>query len=75
MVPLPGFEVSAIPPSPGEKPEGKHGLRLSQTQQTLLLSAPDAEHQARWLELLSRASRGEVLPDVPASQTEHGKSQ
>ncbi|CAG11343.1 unnamed protein product [Tetraodon nigroviridis] len=57
-VPLPGFEVSVIPPSSGEKPEGKHGLRLSHTQQTLLLSAPDAEHQARWLELLSKAARG-----------------
>uniref|UniRef100_H3BXK3 FYVE, RhoGEF and PH domain containing 3 n=1 Tax=Tetraodon nigroviridis TaxID=99883 RepID=H3BXK3_TETNG len=64
-VPLPGFEVSVIPPSSGEKPEGKHGLRLSHTQQTLLLSAPDAEHQARWLELLSKAARGVTPSDVP----------
>uniref|UniRef100_A0A674PKT3 FYVE, RhoGEF and PH domain containing 3 n=1 Tax=Takifugu rubripes TaxID=31033 RepID=A0A674PKT3_TAKRU len=75
VVPLPGFEVSVIPPSSGEKPEGKHGLRLSHAQQTLLLSAQDAEHQSKWLDLLSRASRGETSSDVPASQTEHRKSQ
>ncbi|XP_029011126.1 faciogenital dysplasia isoform X2 [Betta splendens] len=62
-VPLPGFEVSAPPAAPGDKAEVKHALRLSHTQQNLLLSAPDAETQARWLEVVSRAARGDTAPD------------
>uniref|UniRef100_A0A3Q3XAE1 FYVE, RhoGEF and PH domain containing 3 n=1 Tax=Mola mola TaxID=94237 RepID=A0A3Q3XAE1_MOLML len=70
-VPLPGFEVSVIPV--GEKSEVKHGLRLSHTQQTLLLSAQDAELQAKWVDLLSKAARGEMPSD--AGLAEHRKSQ
>lgn len=75
MVPLPGFEVSAVPPSAGEKSEVKHALRLSHTQQTLLLSAQDAELQAKWVDVLSKAARGETPTDASTSLTEHRKSQ
>lgn len=75
MVPLPGFEVSVVPSSAGEKSEVKHMLRLSHTQQTFLVSAQDAELQAKWVEVLSKAARGETLTDTSTSLTEHRKSQ
>uniref|UniRef100_A0A8D3AQJ1 FYVE, RhoGEF and PH domain containing 3 n=1 Tax=Scophthalmus maximus TaxID=52904 RepID=A0A8D3AQJ1_SCOMX len=74
-VPLPGFEVSATPPSAAEKAEVKHAIRLSHTHQTLLLSAQDAEVQAKWMDVLSRAARGETPADPSTSLTEHRKSQ
>ncbi|KAM3618280.1 uncharacterized protein V6R79_018530 [Siganus canaliculatus] len=74
-VPLPGFDVSTATPSAGEKSDGKHVVRLSHTQQTLLLSAQDAEVQAKWLDVLSKASRGEIPTDASMSLTEHRKSQ
>ncbi|CAB1442547.1 unnamed protein product [Pleuronectes platessa] len=74
-IPLPGFEVSASPPAAAEKSEGKHAVRLTHTQQTLLLSAQDAEVQAKWIEVLSRAARGESPTDSSSSLTEHRKSQ
>ncbi|KAM8864203.1 faciogenital dysplasia isoform 2-T2 [Spinachia spinachia] len=77
-VPLAGFEVSvAPPPSGGEKPEVRHPFRLSHTQQTLLLSAPDAELQAKWVEVLSNGATGggETPSGVPTSATEHRRSQ
>nr|XP_040050242.1 faciogenital dysplasia [Gasterosteus aculeatus aculeatus] len=79
-VPLAGFEVSAAP-SGGEKPEVRHAFRLSHTQQTLLLSAPDAELQAKWVEVLSSAAAAaaaagsEAPGGAAASVTEHGRSQ
>lgn len=69
---LPGFEVSTVL-SGGEKSEIKHAFRLSHIQQTLLLSAPDAELQAKWVDVLSKA--GETPADASASLTEHRKSQ
>ncbi|KAM8830002.1 faciogenital dysplasia isoform 1-T4 [Synchiropus picturatus] len=72
-VPLPGFEVSVVPPS-SERSEVRHVLRLSNTQQTLLLSAPDAELQAKWLDFLSKAARAETPADTP-NLSEHRKSQ
>lgn len=75
MIPLPGFEVSAAPPPAGEKSEVKHALRLSHAQQTLLLSAQDAELQAKWLDVLSKAARREAPADASTSLTEHRKSQ
>ncbi|XP_068454139.1 faciogenital dysplasia isoform X2 [Clinocottus analis] len=75
-VPLPGFEVGAAPaPSAGEKSDVRHALRLSHGQQTLLLSAPDAELQAKWMDVLSKAARGETPGDASTSVTEHRKSQ
>ncbi|XP_068609538.1 faciogenital dysplasia [Brachionichthys hirsutus] len=74
-VPLPGFEVSAVPPSGGDKSETKFALRLSHTQQTLLLSAQDAELQTKWLDVLSKAACGETNADASMSLAEHRKSQ
>lgn len=74
-VPLRGFDVSGIAPPAGEKSELKHCLQLSHTQQTLLLSAQDAELQAKWVDILSKAARGETAADASASLTEHRKSQ
>ncbi|XP_061591824.1 faciogenital dysplasia isoform X1 [Cololabis saira] len=76
-VPLPGFEVSAVPSGTADKSDVKHIFRLSHTQlqQTLLLSAQDAELQAKWVEVLSKAARGEMPTDASASLTEHRKSQ
>uniref|UniRef100_A0A7N8Y7I1 Faciogenital dysplasia n=1 Tax=Mastacembelus armatus TaxID=205130 RepID=A0A7N8Y7I1_9TELE len=65
------FSVSVA----GEKSEVKHVIRLSHTQQTLLLSAQDAELQAKWVDVLSKAARGETPPDASVSLTEHRKSQ
>uniref|UniRef100_A0A665T575 FYVE, RhoGEF and PH domain-containing protein 3-like n=1 Tax=Echeneis naucrates TaxID=173247 RepID=A0A665T575_ECHNA len=75
VVPLPGFKVSVIPSTAAEKPEIKHALRLSHTQQTLLLSAQDAEVHAKWLDVLSKAARGETPTDASTSLSEHRKSQ
>ncbi|XP_008317601.1 faciogenital dysplasia [Cynoglossus semilaevis] len=62
-VPLLGFTVSETAPPAAEKSEFRHGLRLSDSHQTLLLNAADAELQAKWMELLLRATREEVSMD------------
>lgn len=74
-VPLPGFEVSPAPSAAAEKTEVKHIIRLSNTQQTLLLSAQDEELQAKWVDFLSKAARGETSAEASTSLTEHRKSQ
>lgn len=74
-MPLPGFEVSVVPASAGEKAEVKHALQLSHTQLTLLLSAQDAEVQAKWMDVLSKCARGETTTDGSTSLSEHRKSQ
>lgn len=74
-IPLPGFEVNMAAPSATEKSELKHAFRLSNSQQALLFSAQDAEVQDQWVELLSRAARGETTTVTPVSLTEHRKSQ
>ncbi|XP_054642453.1 faciogenital dysplasia [Dunckerocampus dactyliophorus] len=74
-IPLPGFEVTVVSPSASDKSEVKHAVRLSHSQQTLLLSAQDAELQAKWVELLSKAARGETPAEVLTNLTEHRKSQ
>lgn len=74
-VPLPGFEVSPAPSAAAEKSEVKHIIRLSNTQQTLLLSAQDEELQAKWVDFLSKAARGEASAEASTSLTEHRKSQ
>lgn len=76
VVPLPGFDISVASSASGEKSEAKHSIRLSHSQQTVVLSAPDAEVQAKWAEVLSRAARGETPLDTPPTNlTEHRKSQ
>ncbi|KAA8590876.1 hypothetical protein FQN60_001819 [Etheostoma spectabile] len=70
VVPLPGFEVSVVQQSGSEKSEMKHLLRLSHTQQTLLLSAQDAELQAKWVDVLSKAARRETPTEASTSLTD-----
>ncbi|KAM4609968.1 faciogenital dysplasia isoform 2-T2 [Polymixia lowei] len=72
---LPGSEVSVVSPPATDKSEVKHAFRLSHAQQALLFSAQDAELQAKWVELLSKAARGETTADAAVSLTEHRKSQ
>nr|XP_057908274.1 faciogenital dysplasia [Doryrhamphus excisus] len=74
-IPLLGFEVTAVSPSASDKSDIKHAVRLSHGQQTLLLSVQDAELQAKWVELLSKAARGETPAEVLTNLTEHRKSQ
>ncbi|XP_036390023.1 faciogenital dysplasia isoform X1 [Megalops cyprinoides] len=69
--PLVGYEVSV----PADKQEMKHVFRLSQSQHTLLLSAQDSELQTKWVELLTRAAKGEAPAEIPVSQAELRKSQ
>nr|XP_061802183.1 FYVE, RhoGEF and PH domain-containing protein 3-like [Nerophis lumbriciformis] len=70
-IPLPGFEVT----TPSPTAEVKHAIRLSHSQQTVLLNTQDAELQAKWVELLSKAARGEAAADASTNLTEHQKSQ
>ncbi|XP_044539397.1 FYVE, RhoGEF and PH domain-containing protein 3 [Gracilinanus agilis] len=57
-IPLPGYEVTL--PGPAEKLEAKYTLKLSQSHQTLYLSVEDEELQRKWMEVLTRAARGET---------------
>ncbi|XP_072732138.1 FYVE, RhoGEF and PH domain-containing protein 3 isoform X2 [Ciconia boyciana] len=57
-IPLPGYEVSL--PGSGEKFEVKHVFKLCQSQQTLYFSAEDEELQMKWMEILTKAARGET---------------
>uniref|UniRef100_A0A8D0G1N3 FYVE, RhoGEF and PH domain containing 3 n=1 Tax=Strix occidentalis caurina TaxID=311401 RepID=A0A8D0G1N3_STROC len=57
-IPLPGYEVSL--PGSGEKFEVKHVFKLCQSQQTLYFSAEDEELQIKWMEILTKAAKGET---------------
>ncbi|XP_051914474.1 faciogenital dysplasia [Hippocampus zosterae] len=72
-VPLSGFEVTT--PSSGERSEVKHVIRLSHSSQTVLLSAQDAELQAKWVDLLSKSACGEMAVNASTNVTDHSKSQ
>lgn len=74
-VPLSGFEVTTPSPSSGERSEVKHVIRLSHSSQTVLLSAQDAELQAKWVDLLSKSARGETAVNASTNVTDHSKSQ
>ncbi|XP_066566210.1 FYVE, RhoGEF and PH domain-containing protein 1 [Amia ocellicauda] len=58
-VPLIGFEVSL--PEPGDKLERRCSFKISQSHLTLYFSAEGEELQRRWMEVFSRAGRGEEL--------------
>ncbi|XP_066499488.1 faciogenital dysplasia [Hoplias malabaricus] len=70
---LPGYEVCTSPP-PSEKSENKHVFRLSNSQHAWLFSTQDSELVAKWMELLSHATKGEAL-ELSASVTDHRKSE
>ncbi|XP_034027729.1 FYVE, RhoGEF and PH domain-containing protein 1 [Thalassophryne amazonica] len=58
-VPLIGFEVSL--PETCDRLERRHAFKISQSHLTLYFSADGEELQRRWMEVLSRAGRGEEL--------------
>uniref|UniRef100_A0A8C5GU56 FYVE, RhoGEF and PH domain-containing protein 1-like n=1 Tax=Gouania willdenowi TaxID=441366 RepID=A0A8C5GU56_GOUWI len=59
-VPLIGFEV-ALPES-CDRLERRHAFKISQSHLTLYFSAEGEELQRRWMDILSRAGRGEEPP-------------
>ncbi|XP_056585874.1 FYVE, RhoGEF and PH domain-containing protein 1 isoform X2 [Triplophysa dalaica] len=58
-IPLIGFEVS--PPESGDRLERRFAFKMSQSHLTVYFSADSEELQRRWMEVLSRAGRGEEL--------------
>uniref|UniRef100_A0A8K9X6D4 FYVE, RhoGEF and PH domain containing 1 n=1 Tax=Oncorhynchus mykiss TaxID=8022 RepID=A0A8K9X6D4_ONCMY len=66
-VPLIGFEVSL--PESCDRLERRFAFKISQSHLTLYFSADGEELQRRWIEVLSRAGRGEELQahDSPLS--------
>lgn len=59
-VPLIGFEVSL--PESCDRLERRHAFKISQSHLTLFFSADGEELQQRWMDVLSRAGRGEENP-------------
>lgn len=58
-IPLIGFEVSL--PESCDRLERRHAFKISQSHLTVYFSAEVEELQRRWMEVLSRAGRGEEL--------------
>ncbi|XP_056320047.1 FYVE, RhoGEF and PH domain-containing protein 1 isoform X2 [Danio aesculapii] len=58
-LPLIGFEVSL--PESGDRLERRFAFKMSQSHLTVYFSADCEELQRRWMEVLSRAGRGEEL--------------
>ncbi|KAG9336033.1 hypothetical protein JZ751_003292 [Albula glossodonta] len=58
-IPLIGFEVSL--PEPSDRLERRNAFKISQSHLTVYFSAEGEELQRRWMEVLSRAGRGEEL--------------
>ncbi|KAF7647753.1 hypothetical protein LDENG_00167190 [Lucifuga dentata] len=56
-MPLIGFEVSL--PESCDRLERRHAFKISQSHLTLYFSAEGEELQRRWMDVLSRAGRGE----------------
>uniref|UniRef100_A0A8C6VXX6 FYVE, RhoGEF and PH domain containing 1 n=1 Tax=Nothobranchius furzeri TaxID=105023 RepID=A0A8C6VXX6_NOTFU len=56
-VPLIGFEISL--PESCDRLERRHAFKISQSHLTLYFSAEGEELQRRWMDILSRAGRGE----------------
>ncbi|XP_015276670.1 PREDICTED: FYVE, RhoGEF and PH domain-containing protein 3, partial [Gekko japonicus] len=57
-IPLPGYEVDF--PHSGEKFDSKYVFRLCHSQQTMYFSAEDEEQQMKWMDILTKASKGET---------------
>lgn len=58
-IPLIGFEVSL--PESCDRLERRNAFKMSQSHLTVYFSADGEELQRRWMEVLSRAGRGEEL--------------
>ncbi|XP_032996773.1 FYVE, RhoGEF and PH domain-containing protein 3 isoform X1 [Lacerta agilis] len=66
-IPLPGYEVEFL--HSGEKFDSKHVFKLCQSQQTMYFSADDEELQIKWMDILSKAAKGEIYdPSEGASE-------
>ncbi|MGH0187219.1 UNVERIFIED_CONTAM: hypothetical protein FKN15_024235 [Acipenser sinensis] len=65
-IPLPGCEVSLAT----AKLDMKHVFKLSQSQHSILFSAEEEELQSKWLEILSKAVKGESEQEGLCSKTE-----
>lgn len=59
-VPLIGFDASL--PESSDRLERRHAFKISQSHLTLYFSADGEELQQRWMEVLSRAGRGDEHP-------------
>uniref|UniRef100_A0A8D2KYQ8 FYVE, RhoGEF and PH domain containing 3 n=1 Tax=Varanus komodoensis TaxID=61221 RepID=A0A8D2KYQ8_VARKO len=57
-IPLPGYEVDF--PHSGERFESKYVFKLSQSQQTMYFSAEDEDLQIKWMDILTKAAKGET---------------
>lgn len=58
-IPLIGFEVSL--PEACDRLDRRHAFKISQSHLTLYFGADGEELQRRWMDVLSRAGRGEEL--------------
>ncbi|RXM99003.1 FYVE, RhoGEF and PH domain-containing protein 3, partial [Acipenser ruthenus] len=65
-IPLPGCEVSLAT----AKLDMKHVFKLSQSQHSILFSAEEEELQSKWIEILSKAVKGESEQEGLCSKTE-----
>ncbi|XP_077464985.1 FYVE, RhoGEF and PH domain-containing protein 1 [Stigmatopora argus] len=74
-VPLIGFEVSL--PESCDRLERRHTFKISQSHLTLYFSAEGEDLQRRWMDVLSRAGKGEEpgfpLPIVESVEEEEGE--
>ncbi|XP_062977677.1 FYVE, RhoGEF and PH domain-containing protein 3 [Elgaria multicarinata webbii] len=57
-IPLPGYEVDF--PHSGERFESKYVFKLCQSQQTIYFSAEDEDLQIKWMDILTKAAKGET---------------
>ncbi|XP_038628750.1 FYVE, RhoGEF and PH domain-containing protein 3 [Tachyglossus aculeatus] len=72
-IPLPGYEVSL--PGPAEKPDPKpHVLKLCQSHQTIYFSAEDEELQIKWMDILTKAAKGEMDEPAEGAKNPQGSS-
>ncbi|XP_072847489.1 FYVE, RhoGEF and PH domain-containing protein 1 isoform X1 [Pogona vitticeps] len=65
-MPLIGFEVNL--PEPGERVDRRHAFRISQSHLCWYFSPETEELRQRWMEVLSRAGRGEEAKGPPSIQ-------
>lgn len=63
-MPLIGFEVNL--PEPGERVDRRHTFRISQSHLCWYFSPETEELKLRWMEVLSRAGRGEEGKEPPS---------
>ncbi|XP_059800114.1 faciogenital dysplasia isoform X2 [Hypanus sabinus] len=60
-IPLPGYEIEQ--PNPADMIDKRHAFKLRQSQQIFYFSADDEEIQKKWIDIISKAAKGEVEED------------